>query len=489
MTSKGNSTSAGGNGTSRKTPLGIERRFDRFGNWLDSSWALKKVRPVIDRYPHAIILVTWLLRILVGGTFAVSGLAKGIDPWGTYYKLQEYLTAMHLPLMEWGNTVLTLCFFLFVFEFFIGVSLITGCFRKATPILAALTMLVMLPLTLWIAIADPVADCGCFGDFLIVSNWATFSKNVILSIGIVWLLKFNGKVSCLITPYLQWIAALGIACYIFIVGLIGYRQQPMIDFRQYKIGSQLLVAEDEPEYVPTYSFVYAKDGVEKSFGEDDELPDEDDGWTFVRREEKEFVKNDISSYSPIAASDFRIWNEDASEDVTESLTGVEKQLMLVTPDISQMSMAESWKINKIYDMADHDGIEFFAVVSGQPEDIEEWLDLTSGQYPIYTAQDTSIKELARGNPALVFLQNGEIVWKSALSAILLNDSEVSNTSDISNTFDNSDTSDFPTNIFETFPIGRGMSGGQALSYLSIILVSFLAFIALSSRLIPIRKNP
>lgn len=481
MTSKGN-TSGIGHEASRKTPLGIERRFDRFGNWLDSSWALKKAGPVLDRYPNAIILITWLLRILVGVTFAVSGLAKGIDPWGTFYKLQEYLTAMNLPLTEWGNAVLTLCFSLFVFEFFIGLSLITGCFRKASPILAALMMIVMLPLTFWIAIADPVADCGCFGDFIIVSNWATFAKNVVLSLAVVWLLKFNGKAGCLITPYLQWIAALAIACYILVVGLIGYRRQPMIDFRQYKIDTQLLVDDDEPEYVPTYSFIYTKDGVEKSFGENDELPDEDDGWSFVRREEKDFVLNDAFSDAPVASSDFRIWNEDATEDVTESLTGVQKQLILLSPDISRMSMAESWKINRLYDMAKNDGVEFLAVVSGQPEDIEEWLDLTSGQYPIYTAQDTSIKELVRGNPALVFLQNGKIVWKSALSAILLNDSDAS---DISDTYD---ASDFPTNIFQTFPVGRNMSGSEVLAYLSIILLSFLAFIALSSHLIPNHKN-
>ena len=82
----------------RKTPLGIERRFDRFGDWLDGSWVLKKANPLLDRYPKVLPSLTWLMRIGVGSVFIVSGLSKSIDPWGTYYKTSEYLTAMHLPI-------------------------------------------------------------------------------------------------------------------------------------------------------------------------------------------------------------------------------------------------------------------------------------------------------------------------------------------------------------------------------------------------------
>ena len=106
--------------TSRKTPLGIERRFDRFGDWLDDSWALRKASPIIDKYPKAQIILTWLMRIAVGSIFIVSGLSKGIDPWGTYYKTVEYLTAMHIPVTELGNAVLALSFLQFSIEFIIG---------------------------------------------------------------------------------------------------------------------------------------------------------------------------------------------------------------------------------------------------------------------------------------------------------------------------------------------------------------------------------
>ncbi len=450
---------------SRKTPLGIEKKFDRFGDWLDDSWALRKAAPLLDKYPKALIWLTWLMRLAVGSVFLVSGLSKGIDPWGTYYKTSEYLIAMHIPIDEWGNAVLALAFILFSVEFIIGVSLLLGCYRKAAPIMAALFMLVMLPLTLWIAISDPVADCGCFGDFLVISNWSTFVKNCLISLAVVWLLKFNSKVRSLISPYLQWIATVVMAAYIVIVGYIGYWQQPMVDFRPYKIGTRLFAEDEEAEYEPRYEFIYEKDGVEKVIGEDDDLPDESEGWKFVRREEKEFVKNQkVSSVADEDAPEFRIWSEDGEDDVTDMLSGFDRQLILLVPDISDLSMASSWKINRLYDMAKSHDTEFFAVVAGSPDAIEEWRDLSSGQYQIYTAEDTSIKELVRGNPALVSLEDGVIKWKSALSALRLKDDD-----------------DASVEI-ATYPIGMTMSGEEALIDLSLILVSVLAFLCLISTL-------
>lgn len=445
----------------RKTPLGIERRFDRFGDWLDGSWALRKANPLLNKYPRALTILTWLMRLAVGSVFIVSGLSKGIDPWGTYYKTAEYLTAMHLPIEEWGNAVLALSFLLFTVEFIVGVSLMTGCYRKAGPIIAALFMLFMLPLTLWIAIADPVADCGCFGDFLVISNWSTFIKNVIISLAVVWLLKFNTKARNLIAPSAQWLASVGSAAYIVAVGYIGYWQQPTIDFRPYKVGTRLFAEDDDPEYEPSYAFIYEKDGVEKEFGEDDELPDEAEGWKFLRREEKGFHSN-VRLAASLTAGDFRVRSEDGEEDVTESLSGYQRQMILLVPDIESLSMATSWKINRLYDMAKSNDTDFFAVVAGSPKAIEEWRDLSSGQYPIYTSDDTSIKELVRGNPALVSLEQGRIVWKSALSALQLDDDTDSE--------------------IRTMPVGTGMTGGEALWDLTLMLVSIIGALMLISLL-------
>ena len=145
-----------------------------------------------------------MCRIVTGGVFVFSGFVKGIDPWGTVYKMDEYLVAMGMPLYD--SLILAGVFGLCALEFLIGIYLIFGCYRKSAPMLALLFMCVMLPLTLWIAIADPVADCGCFGDALVISNWATFWKNVAITCLIIWLIKSNRRVPCIITPAFQWMA-------------------------------------------------------------------------------------------------------------------------------------------------------------------------------------------------------------------------------------------------------------------------------------------
>lgn len=445
----------------RKTPLGIEKRFDRFGEWIGDTWIWRKAAPLFSRHPSAETVMTWLMRTGVGATFVVSGLSKGIDPWGTFYKMTEYLQALHLPIQEWGNTVLAVTFFLFTLEFLIGVSLLTGCFRKAAPIMGSLVMMVMLPLTLWIAIADPVEDCGCFGDLFVISNWATFVKNIFLSVGFLWLLKFNKSARCIVSPYLQWMMAVGSAAYVMTVGYIGYRHQPLMDFRPYPSGSMLLSEEDDSEYEPSYTFIYEKNGKTVEIGEDSPIPDEAQGWKFVRRIEQPYQKAK-TSVKGNPSGDFRIWSEDGKEDLTSDLASESRQLILLIPDINGLSMDAGWKINILRDIAQKSNVEFFAVAAGSPSQIERWRDLSSGQYPIYTAEDTSIKELVRGNPALVETDEGKIIWKSALSGLSIDDS-VSAT------------------ILKEME-SKGEKGHMTLAALTIILVSFLGALSLASAL-------
>ncbi len=417
------------------------------------------------------IAVTWLFRIVVGATFAFSGFVKAIDPWGTLYKFQDYMGAMGLP--NYDNLLLTGVFFLCAYEFCVGIFLITGCFRRSTPIAGMLMMAVMLPLTLWIYIADPVPDCGCFGDAILLSNSATFWKNVALVIMLGWLIKYNTVCRCLIRPLVQWIALLSSTGLIFVIGLIGYVYQPLIDFRPFKAGTVIadnlaLAENNEPdsgegssEYSDDESFdldnisdgesseddnlsedqendeaddmlfIYEKDGVEKGFSINDELPDENDGWKFVRRESKsgggpgDAQNTALKAKSEDPAS-LQIWSEDGNEEVTQDvLLPRGGQLLLLMPDLKNVSVAMTWRINSLHVWAKDNDIDMIGVVAGTPQDIAYWKDISLASYPLYTAEDTSIKMLARGNPAVVYLYDGKIIWKSSLRALDTEDFQAS----------------------------------------------------------------
>ena len=373
-------------------------------------------------------LVTWIIRILTGATFVFSGFVKAVDPWGTIYKLEDYMAAMHIPVIR--NVLVAGAFLLCAYEFCVGVALLLGAFRRSAPILACLFMGVMLPLTLWIAIADPVADCGCFGDAFVISNWATFWKNVALSAATVWLLKYNYSIRWLVRPHLQGIAFLATGAYISGISVCGYIYQALIDFRPYPIGAQLVANEPEDSSEPEYRLIYAKNGEEREFGIDDELPSDEEGWEFVRREEilPEGDTKDIRESTnversgnlkePESESTFRIWSEDGEEDMTEeALPGEGDELILFMPDLANVSIATTWQINSLYTWATRHDIDMIGIASATPEEIENWRDLSLAAYPLFTAEDTEIKMVVRGNPAVVFIRDGKIIWKTTLRAL------------------------------------------------------------------------
>lgn len=351
-------------------------------------------------------IVTIVLRIIVGITFIFSGFVKAIDPWGTVYKFHDYLAAMNF--VVWDNLVLIAVFLLFSVEFIVGVFLLIGCDRRLTPILSSMIMIVMLPLTLWVAIADPVSDCGCFGDALIISNWATFWKNLILSAMIGWLLKYNHKSRYLVIPELHWLVFLASAFFINVIGLFGYVYQPLLDFRPYKIGELLVNYEEETE---EFEFIYSKDGKQKSFTADN-IPT-DDGWEFV---ERKLIQN--KSENPYSVSDKQFVLYEEEEDMTQTaILSSGEQMILFYPSLTSYSIASTYQINSLQEYCNRNEIDMIAVVAGSKSQIDEFVDLSMATYPIYTSEDTSIKEIVRGCPAIVYLKEGIIVWKSTLRAI------------------------------------------------------------------------
>lgn len=410
--------------------------------------------------------VTILLRLVVGIVFIFSGFVKAVDPWGTLYKMTDYLSAMGLAIPV--SLVLFATFLLCAVEFMLGVFILSGCFRRASIIVALAFMGIMLPLTLWTWIFDPVPDCGCFGEALIISNRATFWKNILLTLALIWLLKFNKNTLPLISPSVQWLAILATFAYILTIESIGYFYQPLIDFRPYKIGNFLLESSNtDVDAVPDMVFSYTKDGVTKDFTLNS-LPDEEEGWEFLER--KEIKKEDSTPASASTKSSFHVWNGDdeITPQIADSLQNGNGTLVLLIPTLSQVSIAQTWRINSLYEWAVKHSISMISIVAGSKEEIETWEDLSMPEYPIYTADDTDIKELARGNPAVVFLRDGKIIWKSTLQAIDVDD------------FQNPQTSANPMDlVFDSSRALRNFS----LIYLSVMLL--LIMISAGFRL-PIR---
>lgn len=377
-------------------------------------------RAPLSRREKLLGLVTYMLRLAVGLVFVYSGYVKAIDPWGTLYKLREYVAIMHAPSLYSLLTVGT--FLLFTIEFLIGIALLTGSYRRCAPRLAMLMMAFMLPLTLWIAIYNPVADCGCFGEALLLSNWATFWKNVALVIMIAWLMKYNDTIRCIIIPTVQvWALSLS-GVFIILLGFIGYNFQPLVDYRPYPVGESLMSIDKEEDAADNYRSVWS-DGTRKITIPADSIP-EGDGWEFVER-------IDVSEADGRLHDKGLVIYDDEGEDVTEDVLLQEgKQVILFFPSIREVSIANYYKLNSLYAFAREHSVDMIAVAAGDSLQIATFRDFSLAEYPIFTAEDTAIKEVVRGNPAVVYLEEGAIMWKNSLAALPTDDFMDGNVKDL-----------------------------------------------------------
>ena len=362
-------------------------------------------------------LLTVLMRITVGGVFIFSGFTKGVDPWGTYYKITDYLNAMGLE--SWAGTSLFLAVALAALEFMLGVALAVGAYRRSGPWLALLAMLVMTPITLWLAITGAVPDCGCFGDALHLSNWATFAKNVLLLLGVIYLLFFNTSLRGIYGPAVQWMVMALSFAFVMAVAYFGYFTQPLIDYRPYPIGSRLAnvtTLEDSNEAEDDFIFIYSRDGKEQEFTIDS-LPDEEDGWEYVTRYHARRPRGKVIMQTGNAENGIAILDSEGNDVTIDVLTDSHNTLLLLFPDLPAVGVVNSFALNELNDAAQVTNVDVIGLTPATTEEIEQWQDISMATYPIYNMDDSELKMIARGNPAVVYLEDGVISWKRTLGSL------------------------------------------------------------------------
>lgn len=353
-------------------------------------------------------LLLWVLRLMVGGAFALSGWAKLVDPQGFCLKIKEYLVVWNFLEVP-AELVLTAALLISAVEFVTGVMILCGILRRAAPWTAALMMLVWLPLTTWLLIADPVDDCGCFGDFIILSNTATFLKNVALSIGVILLIIYNRRRSGLFTAPVQWLAVTACWIYAIVISYTGYQVQPLLDFRPFKTGTSLYEASLNSGEEEEYIYTHPTEG-ERTFTLD-ELPDST--WTFVRAAHS----NGESILSSDGLEVYMPDGENATEELSDRASDFNRTLVLVIPDPASMAMTRSRYLNDLYKRLDSDGVDMYALLGGSPSEISFWQRLSRPRYDIYSAEETSLRMLVRGSSGVLWLDGDKILWKRNLSAL------------------------------------------------------------------------
>ena len=306
-------------------------------------------------------IARWLLAVVL----IFSGYVKAVDPMGTSYKIRDYLDAARLADYVPDVSVMILSVVLSAVEFLLGICLLFAIRRRLVSRLAVVLMTFMTLLTLWLAIANPISDCGCFGDAIVLTNWQTFLKNVVLLGAAAIVACYPLDMMRFVSRSNQWIVVNFSVVYIFATSGVSQYGLPQFDFRPYHIGTDLRA-----------------------------------GWQRMMEE----------ADSPYA--DFFIERVDNGEDITEQvLNDKGYTFLLVAPHLEDANDSRLDQINEVYEYAQENGYPFYCLTASTDKGINMWIGQTGAEYTFCHTDETTLKTVIRSNPGLVLLKDGTVIRK------------------------------------------------------------------------------
>lgn len=352
-----------------------------------------------------------IARTLVGCVFLFSGYVKGVDPIGTEFVIHDYLEAYHLPWLT--AMALPLSFLLNMVEFCVGFLLVFNVWTKWVTYLAALMMVFFTGVTFFDALANPVPDCGCFGEALILTNWQTFYKNLVLDALVLMLIFALPKLGRGFCCKVKIGLSVGIVLLFLGFEIYNYRHLPVSNFLGWKDGRRMLVENPEPiRYYLTYR--NRETGEEREY-RDKEIPFCDTAWAaqweFVSRRDED-PNPRIIEVSLMERMD----DEDEGYEVTDEVIGrAGRHFLIVVYDWENASSDILRRIWEKLRAAKDLGYTYDLLVATGSEtpvsDVEAFKTAVDDPDLTYCfGDDTGLKSMIRANPG-VLLMDGPVVLK------------------------------------------------------------------------------
>ena len=353
-------------------------------------------------------MIVNLCRIIVAVTFIFSGFVKAIDPIGTQYKLQDYLGAIGMAGILPNWTLLAVAVFLAAIEFCIGIFLLFAIQRRLISKLTVAFMVFMTMVTVWIVVADPVKDCGCFGDALHLTNTETLIKNIVLLVCSLAIMYRPLAMFRFVSKSNQWIVTNYTIVFILVSSGLSLYYLPIFDFRPYHIGVNIPRGMEIPKgaKLPQFktTFIMEKNGQRKEFTLDN-YPDA--SWKFI---DSKTVQTSEGYIPPI--HDFSITDNKTGLDLTNSvLSHKGYTFLLIAPHLETADDSNFGDIDRLYEYAQSYDIPFYCLTASTTKAIKRWVDLTGAEYPFCITDEAVLKTIIRSNPGLLLLKDGTIINK------------------------------------------------------------------------------
>lgn len=350
--------------------------------------------------------IVQIVRVFVGVLFIISGFIKLNDPVGFSFKLEEYfsLGVLNLPFLE--PYALILALLVVIAEVVLGVMLLAGFKAKFTVWSLFLMIVFFTFLTFYSAYFNKVTDCGCFGDAIKLTPWESFTKDVVLLVMILILFIKTSLLKPVISKrFATFSAILSLfACIVFANHVLNHL--PSIDFRAYKVGSNILenmiIPEDAPKPVYEYDWKFEINGEEKIITTPGDYPAVEGKFIGV---ETTLIQE---GYEP-PVHDFTI--EKAGKDFTEQMLTEDKLLMIIAYDLNKATLESFKEIKTITDAALQKGYTVIGMSASSEANGFSIKSKYKLNFDFYFTDQTTLKTIVRSNPGILKLEKGTIVQK------------------------------------------------------------------------------
>ncbi|MDB5235088.1 MAG: DoxX family protein [Hymenobacter sp.] len=351
---------------------------------------------------HPLRTITRIAWFLLGALFIFSGLIKLNDPVGTAYKLEEYFEVFAVDFgsffLYFKGIARMLSIILSSMEVILGVALLLRWHLRITLWILLGLLVFFAFLTFYSAAFNKVTDCGCFGDFIKLTPWTSFFKDLFLLL--LWFIVFSNQ-RFLRHAFVQGTVGLMTMTFASAIAIgIGVRalgHLPYFDFLPYKVGNnigQLMKARAPLRY----KYVMEKNGKTQEF-----TTYPDSTWTYKSMQA-------LNPEDGPQITDFRVWNDDG--DYTPELLRGNK-LVLIIQDVDKADRDRYDLINKLMDDAktSRRNIVPLIITSSSPAEFDVFRHTANFAVPFYYADATVLKSIIRSNPGFLLLKDGVVKGK------------------------------------------------------------------------------
>ncbi len=350
-------------------------------------------------------------QILLGLLFIFSGTVKGIDPLGTAYRVEDYFIAFGTDWMIPASLVLS--FLLNASEFVLGALLLANVKPKLTAWLTLLMMGFFTITTLNDAFNNPVPDCGCFGDAIIMTNWQTFYKNLAINVFILIIFLEKKSIATFYKNRTEW--ALGISFIIIFLGFqyFNYRNLPMIDFMPWKVGNKMFAENPLPvKHFLTYQ--NKATGEQKEYQSPD-YPFNDTTWL----KNWQFVSQRVEDPNVNPGNNLAINDLEGNDITNVYLRNPDYGLIAVAYDLDETNKKSFRTLKSLFLNAEEENIAFICLTASIPEKINTFKEINQlpEGFEFFNADDVVLKTMVRSNPGLLLMKNGQVLGKWSFSRL------------------------------------------------------------------------